>query len=91
MKAKMMYECDFCGFGHESKEVVEEHEAAHYGLTAQEYKTWRELDARVKLCSHVYEYNHNRDTEAELEAAVDAVLKFEAVHNLSGRRCFLHG
>lgn len=91
MKAKMVYECEFCNFQSESHIDVAKHEAAHYGLTLEDYVEWNRLDQMVKRRSHVYDGYHNSRTEADLDSAIKELLAFEDAHNLTGRRCFLHG
>lgn len=91
MHAKMVYECDFCGFHSDSRIDVVKHEASHYGLTLEEYTEWMRLDTLVKRRSHIYTDCHNSRTEADLEASIKELMAFEALHKLSDRRCFLHG
>lgn len=91
MKVKIIYECDFCDFHSENKTDMERHEAAHYGLTLEDYTEWNRLNQTVKHCSGIYDTCHNSLTETDLDQAVKKLLAFEESHELTDIRCLRHG
>ena len=84
MKTKIVYVCAICGQTFDRKKDGEEHEASHFGLTREEYQSWRELDWQAASAGRMASCCSNQKTQKALDDAIDALLTFEHHHNLTG-------
>ena len=83
MIQKMMYICSKCQQAFYEKNECIKHEAAHVGLTSDEYKTWARLLNKAHKASITVSMYNNEDTRTIEEKAINELLNFETKHKLN--------
>lgn len=82
MKTIMMYQCEKCRKVYDSASHAMTCEAAHYGLTLEEYYHWRELLKTVKEAGAMNSISKNERTDKAFDDAVIRLVEFEKEHKL---------
>ncbi|WP_270368247.1 hypothetical protein [Eubacterium ramulus] len=83
MKRHVFYECETCGKKSEDMAEIIACEAAHLGLTVAEKKEWEALEQKMRKAADTVSCSSNEETQRAFDDAVDEILRFEKVHNLS--------
>ena len=81
MIPKTTYKCEYCGF-EGSRDECERHEAAHFGITTEEYRHWQKLKQDVRQASYRAGTTKNQETDAAFDKAIDELTDFEIKHGI---------
>lgn len=83
MKQRTAYECEFCGNMYMAKDVCEECEAYHFGMSRKEYLDWRilnkdaaEAGKRMGICC-------DENTRSSFDRAIANLVSFEKNHGIA--------
>lgn len=82
MKTIMMYQCEKCRKIYGSASQAMTCEAAHYGLTLEEYHYWMELQKTAKEAGAMNSISKNERTDKSFDDAVIQLVEFEKEHKL---------
>lgn len=82
MKTIMMYQCEKCRKVYDSAHQAMTCEAAHYGLTLEEYHRWMELQKTAKEAGAMNSISKNPKTDKVFDEAIIKLVKFEKEHGL---------
>lgn len=82
MKTIMMYQCEKCRKVYDSASQAMTCEAAHYGLTLEEYHHWMELQKTAKEAGVMNSIGKNERTDKAFDDAVIQLVEFEKEHKL---------
>lgn len=82
MKTIMMYQCEKCRKIYDSAIQAMTCEAAHYGLTLEEYYHWMELLKTVKEAGAMNSISKNERTDKAFDDAVIQLVEFEKEYKL---------
>lgn len=75
MKEYTLYRCEYCDFASTDAQQTMAHEAAHLGLTVEEYYHWESLCRAVP-----------KSIGCEYTKACNALADFETKHNLTNTK-----
>lgn len=80
------YGCPQCNEKFLSIETYIQHIAnRHYGLTIEEYHTWKTLCKQARQAGYTVSHTKNAKTDAAFDAACKALSDFEIAHNLTNK------
>lgn len=82
MKTIMMYQCEKCRKIYDSAIQAMTCEAAHYGLTLEEYHHWMELLKTTKEVGAMNSISKNERTDKAFDDAEIQLVEFEKEHKL---------
>lgn len=77
-----MYFCDFCDVHFVNKSTCMEHEAAHYGLTKDDYAEWETLYKTASDAAKRKVASGTKASADEYKAALENLTEFETAHNV---------
>ena len=83
MKIVIRYKCEKCGAVFDTTSAASACEAKHYNLSLDEYNHWMALKKLAEDAGKICGIRKNEKTENEFDVAVNKLLAFEKVHNLS--------
>lgn len=86
MKARTVYECEFCGNQYKTTKKAYECEAKHLGLTMEEYKEYMNLLDEEKTAFGIAGCASNDVIRKRCDDAVKAVIAFQEKHGLEDNR-----
>lgn len=82
MHKYVMYACDKCNYESKSYDEMNEHEAAHLGLTVKEMETYKSLKSIVQHLGHVISNKNNDVTRRQYDLEVEKLISFEKFHGI---------
>lgn len=82
MKMYQFYVCEHCGRCSLNYDEIDECEASHVGLTANEKRVWDVLKSAVKYFGSVMSKKNNEYTRASYDVAVEKLISFEKLHGM---------
>lgn len=82
MKQYMMFECEYCGLTSRDPKEIFAHEAAHLGLTKEEYESYNSMKSFAKYCSSRLMDNNTEENQKRYDTAVENLVAFEKEHNI---------
>ena len=77
-----MYFCDFCDVHYVNKSTCMEHEATHFGLTADEYAEWETLFKTASDAAKRKTASGTKENVAGWKTALANLSAFEEAHNV---------
>ena len=83
MKTVIHYKCEKCGAVFDTPSAALACEAKDYNLSLDEYNHWMALKKLAQDAGRICGIIKNEKTENEFDVAVNKLLAFEKVHNLS--------
>jgi len=84
MYAIMKYKCSCCGAEHDDEKTALAHEAAHFGLSYDDYALWLDLRRTVARTSYKNGQTNTAQTRLAYDKPIQQLLAFETTHNLDG-------
>lgn len=81
-----LYSCEHCNYSTTDMHECLVHEAKHYGLTPEEYQSWRELHHSAVQASTRIGTTRNDDTRRAYDMAIKNLVEFEVAHKVTGRK-----
>lgn len=81
-----LYVCEHCDYSTTSMHECLAHEAGHYGLTPDEYQSWRELHHSAAQAGIRIGTTRNDDTSQAFDMAISNLVAFEVTHGITGRK-----
>ena len=82
MKQYTIYVCEKCGYESRNRDDMEEHEASHLGLTAEEMRKYKSLSSFAQYMGWKVSSENNDRTRAKFDEAIEDLAKFEEEHGL---------
>ena len=87
MKYKTIYCCEFCDkMEFDYKIDCQKHEASHFGISLDEYMTWKELNRKSANAGKACGTSNNPSTRAVFDESVEALVRFETSHQIEHMR-----
>ena len=84
-KTAICYACSYCDTFFGPKDVVEAHEAKHFGLSLQDFRTWKALERECKWELYKHQRVNSEETEKQLDDAYQTRNKFKLMHHIENR------
>lgn len=82
MKTVMKFQCDKCRRVYDTPGEALTCEAAHYGLTREEYDKWLALKKLAAEAGKINGIRKNAQTDMNFDVAVNKLVSFEKEHQL---------
>ena len=82
MKEYMIYECETCKKTSRDRKEIVTCEAAHIGLTYEEWQEYLKLKNNAAMAGCKMGYTKNAETEAIFDEAVNQLVAFEKKHGI---------
>ena len=83
MKCVTLFRCEFCSAPpFETAGEAEAHEAAHFGLTVEEYKEWGRLTKAAEQAGYRVGCGSNPETRKAFHDAITNLCAFELGHRI---------